>query len=167
MDCEEREGLTQFNKSLRIFNLKNRKMKILTLSVLLTVFLAACSDEDPTVYNVQPDISVYVDSFYAEAQTRGKVLTKDNLIVTVVSECQAITVIEKKGDQWYLKFDKEAFGYMAGHPNNLIEAMLFHELGKIVLNRELTSGNSIMNGDVKVSGYSSTNRSALLDELFK
>lgn len=141
-------------------------MKYLIAITLVTVLLS-CSDEDPTVYNVQPGISSYVDSFYAEAQARGKVLPKNNLIVTLDSQCQAITAIERNGDQWYLKFDKEAFESMSGHPNNLIEAMLFHELGKIVLNRELTSSNSIMNGDVKISGYSSANRSALLDELFK
>lgn len=133
----------------------------------LSIIGTSCSDEEPR-YNVQSDISVYVDSFFTEAETRGLTLKKDNLIVTVVSECQAITVTEKKGDQWYLKFDKENFESMAGHPSNLIEAMLFHELGKIVLNRELAKGaNSIMNPDIKISGYSSANRSALLDELFK
>lgn len=141
-------------------------MKYLIALTLITVLLS-CSDKEQTIYNVQPDISSYVDSFYAEAQLRGKILPKDNLIVTVVSECQAITAIERNGDQWYLKFDKESFESMSGHANNLIEATLFHELGKIVLNRELTSGNSIMNGDVKISGYSSANRSLLLDELFK
>ena len=55
----------------------------------------------------------------------------------------------------------------AGNPNNKIEALIFHELGRIVLGRELTPGESIMNGYIKVTGYRNLERSALLDELFQ
>lgn len=141
-------------------------MKKLML-VFITVLCVSCSDDNEATYSVQPELSTYVDSFFAEAELRGKNLPQNNLIASLNSGCQAITEISKDGEQWVLKFDKEMFEAMAGNPNNKVESMIFHELGRIVLKRELTPGASIMNGYVKVNGYSNAERAALLDELFK
>lgn len=144
-------------------------MKLVTV-FLIAITLSSCSDEDPTLYNVNASLTPYVDAFYSEASARGSNLKKSNLIVSLESELQAITVIERKGDQWYLSFDKEIFEEMVsqGNPNNKIESFLFHEMGKIVLNRELAvNTNSIMNPDIKVNGFKTSDRATLLDELFK
>lgn len=141
-------------------------MKYVILGAVLMAAIS-CSDENETTYSVTPELSTYVDSFFAEASLRGKDLPKQNLIASLNSGCQAITEISKDDEQWVLKFDKEMFEAMAGNPNNKVESMIFHELGRIILKRELTTGASIMNGFVKVNGYSNTERSALLDELFK
>lgn len=137
---------------------------------ILAIFLCAmaCSD-DTTTYSVSPELSTYVNSFFSEGELRGKNLPKQNLIATVDSGCQSITAISKDGEQWILKFDKEIFESMEaqGNPNNKIESFIFHELGRIVLKRELATGNSIMNGFVKVNGYPDSQREELLDELFQ
>lgn len=137
-----------------------------SILILVAVVAFSCSDDEPT-HSVSPELSTYVDSFYAEASLRGKELPKQNLIASLNSGCQSIIEISKDGDQWVLKFDKEMFEAMSGNPNNKVESMIFHELGRIVLKRELTPGASIMNGFVKVSGYSNAERASLLDELFK
>lgn len=139
------------------------------LPILLIVPLAlACTDDEP-VYTVTPELSGYVNTFYTEAQSRGKELPQENLIASLKSDNQAITEIKKDGDQWVLTFDKEAFDVMTaqGNPYNIIESYLFHELGRVVLKRELSSGFSIMNGNIKVNGFSTNDRSVLMDELFK
>lgn len=148
-------------------------MKLVTV-FLIAITLSSCSDEDPTLYNVNASLTPYVDAFYSEASARGSNLKKSNLIVSLESELQAITVIERKGDQWYLKFDKEIFEEMVsqGNPNNKIESFLFHEMGKIVLKRELVKESTpqpltIMNPYYKVNGFKTSDRAALLDELFK
>lgn len=144
-------------------------MKLVTV-FLIAITLSSCSDEDPTLYNVNASLTPYVDAFYSEASARGSNLEKSNLIVSLESQLQSITVIERKGDQWYLSFDKEIFEEMVsqGNPNNKIESFLFHEMGKIVLKRELAvNTNSIMNPDIKVNGFKTSDKVTLLDELFK
>lgn len=134
-------------------------------TILLLLFAAiACTDDNETSYSVTPELQGYVESFYQEGALRGKDLPKNNLIASLNSECQTITQIKKDDDQWILEFDTEAFSTMT---DNKKESFIFHELGRIVLKRELSKEFSIMNGDVKVNGYSADQREALLDELFK
>jgi hypothetical protein len=150
-------------------------MKYLVFIATLVV-TASCTDEE-TVYSVTPELSQYVDGFYQAGADRGKVLPKTNLSAYLDSQCNSITVVEKDGDQWILKFDKEIFAEMEaqGNPNNKIEALIFHELGRIVLKREIIhttfqhdpNPSSIMNPYYKVEGYGASQRAALLDELFK
>ncbi|HYF69112.1 MAG TPA: hypothetical protein VD884_13305 [Ohtaekwangia sp.] len=136
--------------------------------ILISILALACSD-DETTYSVTPELDTYVTSFFTEGEQRGKTIPKTNLIVHLNSECQAITQVKQEAGQWILEFDKEAFEAMSaqGNPNNKIESFLFHELGRIVLKRELSDGHSIMNGDIKVNGFSDDEREELLNELFK
>lgn len=137
------------------------------LIYLVIPILIACSDDEP-VYTVTPELSDYVNSFYTEAQNRGMELPKENLIIELKSDCQAITQINTT-DQQVLSFDKEAFVAMTaqGNPNNIIESYLFHELGRVVLKRSLTTGASIMNPNIKVNGFSDADKESLYDELFQ
>jgi hypothetical protein len=136
--------------------------------ILLLALSFGCSDHE-TQFIVAADDEPYVTSFFTEAEARGKTLPKSNLLVSLNSDCQAITQIKRDDDQWILEMDGEVFNTMVaqGNPNNLIESYLFHELGRIVLQREFSSEFSIMNPQIKVNGFSSSDREALLDELFK
>jgi hypothetical protein len=141
-------------------------------TILLIAALAAfsCSD-DETTYSVSPELSSYVNAFYSEASLRSKSLPKDNLIVQI-GQAHAITDISRDGDQMILTFDKEFF---ENYSSEQIEALLFHELGKLVLKREVIETAkfndpnpvSLMNPYYKFSGYSGVDRQVMLDELFK
>lgn len=146
--------------------------------ILIAITSFACSDDDATQYIIPTEITSYVDSFYSEASARNSNPDKTNLIITLDSEAQAITSTEKKGDQWYLKFDKEVFEEMErqGDPLWTIESYLYHELGKIVLNRDIIKTTfphdslpkSLMNPYYKREGIKNEKlKGILLDELFK
>lgn len=152
--------------------------KVNLILCALCVFAITSCDEDETSYSVTPELQGYVESFYQEAALRGKDLPKNNLIASLNSDCQGITQIKKDDEQWILEFDKKVFDSFssAGNPNNKIESFVFHELGKIVLKREIINTfpvphdslpKSIMNPYYKVEGYTAKQRTALLDELFK
>lgn len=155
----------------------NTQTKTFFVTILLTVFLS-CSSEDETLYNVDAPLTPYVDAFYSEASSRGANLEKSNLIVSMESQLQAITVIQKNGDQWHLKFDKEIFEEMErqGNPLWIIESYLYHELGKIILERDVIKTTiahdslpkSLMNPYYKKEGIKNEKlKVVLLDELFK
>jgi hypothetical protein len=133
------------------------------ITLLLLCALTACEDNE-TSYSVSPELTPYIDEFYNQAEAHGKSLPKNNLIAGLNSSCQSITQISKDDEQWTLEFDKEIF---QGMPQNNIEAYIFHELGRIVLKRELSSEFSIMNPNIKVNGFATSDRETLLDELFK
>jgi hypothetical protein len=133
------------------------------ITLLFLCALTACEDNE-TAYSVSPELTPYVDEFYNQAETHGKSLPKNNLIANLNSSCQSITQISKDDEQWTLEFDKEIF---QGMPQTNIEAYIFHELGRIVLKRELSSEFSIMNPNIKVNGFAVSDRETLLDELFK
>lgn len=138
--------------------------------IVISLIALSCSEDESITYNVAPELAAYVDSFFSEAQDRGVNLNRENLIASLDSNCQSMAESGYNKDQRYFKFDKEIFETMVaqGNPNNKIESFLFHELGRIVLKRELLpNANSIMNPDIKVNGFSAANRNALLDELFK
>lgn len=139
---------------------------IIILFVLATI--VSCDDSNPT-FTIEAELSDYVNSFYQEAQLRGKTLPQDNLIAQLDSNCQGMIEAHKDNDQWILKLDREIFTSMEqhGNPNNKIESMIFHELGRIILKRDLSKAYSIMNGDVKINGYPTSDRQQLLDELFQ
>jgi len=136
------------------------------LILILAVISFSCSDSNETQFATSSELAPYVDSFYSEAALRGVNPPKMNLICEI-GQIQAMTEISKDGDQWVLRFDKEMFEAMSANPNNKVEALIFHELGRIVLGRELNKDFSIMNGNIKMSGYSDAQRGALLDELFQ
>ena len=144
-------------------------MKAIFLVLFLAVFAFSCSDDNDTMFSVTPELSTYVESFYTEAALRGVNPPKTNLVAKIDTNCQSSIQISKDDEQWIMTMDKEIFDSMtaAGNPNNKIESMIFHELGRIILNRELSSGNSIMNGNIKMNGYTNAQRSALIDELFQ
>lgn len=148
---------------------KKYTVRNLIFAGLLMCALTSCEDNE-TRYSVTPELQQYVESFYTEGQQRGKDLPKTNLIINL-SNCQAITEITKDGDQWVLNFNT---GFMDYYSDNQIEATIFHELGKIVLNKGIiktpTYGPepvNLMNPYYKFTGYSADQREALLDELFK
>lgn len=135
--------------------------------LILLVVLCACSHND-TVYSVSPELEPYVTSFYNEASLRGKDIPKINLIAEL-GQCQAVIDVSKDGNQWMLKLDPDFYQY---YTKGQIEAIIFHELGKIILKREIISGPlsptplSIMNPYYKFGEYGAK-RTPLLDELFK
>jgi hypothetical protein len=148
----------------------------ITILITLALALASCSDDD-TQFTVTPELKPVIDSFFAEAAARGKDLPKVNLIAQL-GQVQAVIDVSKDGDQWVLTLDQDFYNYYTA---GQLEAIIFHELGKIVLKREiiLVEPNpnianirhnpepiSIMNPYYKFGEYGSK-RVELLDELFK
>jgi hypothetical protein len=156
-------------------------MKKLSVACLF-VALFACESSDPTIsYNVTPELSVYVDTFFAEAEKRGIILSKENLVVQLIPQkdmpdYQGLST--KEGDQRIIKIQKELYEYYSGEgcasyydekygPNRL-EILMFHELGHTILGREHTDGESYMSIEfiTPVIPYEEEDRTPLVDELF-
>lgn len=134
-------------------------------------FIVACSSDDAP----QPDLSVYVDRFVAEARARGITLDVSNLTMAYVTEtdppnyCGYGTVrpehvqIKYSDDCWNSRTDIDK------------ELLTFHELGHAVLGR-VHSNTQLSNGDhqsiMYMNPFGLYNESTLdkkayyLDELF-
>jgi hypothetical protein len=145
-------------------------MKYSILILTAASFFFSCSEDNNVQFTITPELTSYVDAFYSEASLRNVNPPKNNLIAQI-GQCQAITDLSKDDEQWILTFDKEHF---ENYSSAKIEAIVFHELGKIILGREIiktTLANdpnpiSIMNPYYKF-GYKVEQRAALLDELFQ
>lgn len=135
--------------------------------LILLVTLCACSDDEP-VYSVTPELEPYVTSFFTEAAARGKDLPQTNLIVQL-GQCQAVIDVAKDGDQWIVTLDPDFYQH---YTEGQIEAIIFHELAKIILMRPVMDVPfgpepvSILNPYYKFGEYGAQ-REELLDELFK
>ena len=148
-------------------------MKALKLLVLLLA-ASACTEEDKTVYHVDPELQPYVDSFYAEAEKHGKSFPKENLIVVLKKglPVTARTIRQTNspdGNQTTIEMDEDYFNSHRSEGTSCIESVMFHEFGHARLGREHINTYSIMDPAIGESCYMNgypNAREVLVDELF-
>jgi hypothetical protein len=130
---------------LRIFSYQNNcRMIWRFLSGLLLMFsvLVSCHKVEPVFeYRIEPQLEVLVAKFYQEAELRGISLQRNNLIVEFVENLeddrcgQCERPKRKREEQRHLKISKIADCW-AKEPSQNQEALVFHELGHCLLNRD-------------------------------
>lgn len=145
-------------------------MKYFIVPALLV--LLSCSEDNVTVYSVDPALVPYVEAFYTEAEKYGRVFPRENLIVVLKKDLPVTArtirqVNSRDGNQTTIEMDAD---YFTSHEADCIESVMFHELGHARLMREHTNTYSIMNPTTGESCYMSGHlgaREVLIDELFE
>ena len=147
--------------------------------LIIILFLFSCNP----VFIIDSRIKIYVDNFYHEANVRGVILPKSNLIIKLkkglFNETGALgrSIIESgifSDKQETVYIDEEFFN---SYKYNCVESVVFHELGHTLLNRkdhEYRIPSIMGNGYICYckDGYknqcdaSENQRSVFLDELF-
>lgn len=155
-------------------------MKKIIFLIILVSF--SCKEYSP-VYNVDPELKPFVDSFFHEGEIRGVFLPNDNLIMIFSSD----SLINGMPYNGYTKYETGYnadpqirsyinFAYFKANNNPYsrlcLESTIFHELGHGILKRQHTNTSSIMNTSIRcylqkhAVTDSSSQREQLLDELF-
>ncbi|MFD0997721.1 hypothetical protein ACFQ21_00315 [Ohtaekwangia kribbensis] len=144
-----------------------------TLSLLLLAGCTGCGsfDFDQTLeYTIDARLQKHVDAFFLEAEQRGIYIPKENLTVCIVDDLGASGRGFKNGQQSIVKISRDAYEwYISQGEEEVIEFLMFHELGHAVLNREHCDPKySIMAQGLSMHTYEgdSVKRAALVDELF-
>lgn len=161
--------------------------KCIIIPVLITLTSCFSSFDQEVEYRIDPRVSEYVNEFFSEAEKRGIVLYKHNLIVVVAHRYEYIKdpIINskagyawKEGDQRIIWIDEDTFNHLSNahitHKTTCrttwLKLLVFHELGHSLLNREHNKQHSIMNDAIdSEKNYNHENceiYSNILDELF-
>lgn|SRR5690348_9072978 len=152
-------------------------------SILIAICL--CFYSCDTDYIVDSRLKSFVDTFYHEANIRGRVLEKNNLIIKLKKNLAkhngvlGASVIETglfTNKQETIFIDEDFFFNATVYQ---AETIIFHELGHTLLNRRYHTDQipSVMNANSVYCGYcyggyynncvaTEEQRSELLDELF-
>lgn len=137
-------------------------MKTLIVTVL-TVFVISCTEENEIRYSVDPALSTYVETFYAEAAERGVTIPK-NLVATLSANVQGISKADIDMEQNRLIFNEVLISTM---PTSLVEAHVYYRLGGLFLKKNISEGVSFMNPDYMFTPYNPVNKEAMFDALFQ
>ncbi len=134
-------------KPLSYYSVKN------LLFILIGWVVLGCADSEapfePT-YEVPEELIPFVESFFQEAQSRGFVVTQDNLIIRygdqreqgICGHCNSLANL----DQQQKIVTITAPDQFCWNNRQQLEALIFHELGHCLLNR--THHNATLpNGD--------------------
>ncbi len=159
------------------------------LPFLFIIISFACKQSvEPTVYQIDKGLQVYLDKFIEEAKKRGITITTENLILkfgtTTEEICGRCIKVKNDGQRTVTIIDNLNCWQQAPYENR--EALVFHELGHCLLSRvhrddflpngiEASIMNSKGNGFYEPCIYAiagdnscnkTTRRSYYIDELF-
>lgn len=140
--------------------MKTKLSNLLKWPLVILIFTISCKTEDinePTIYNVDPSLTKYVDKFFEEAISRGITITKENLIVKPATTTAGFTDICGKCTQntKFPKLQRTVEINMASSvcwkniSENDKEALVFHELGHCLLNRIAHKNDTFADGSPK------------------
>jgi len=138
----------------------------ITISVtgLFWLLTAGCQQPFGEEYVVEQELQPYVESFHQEASARGRIILEENLIMIIKDDLGYRGLSLWRSGQRLIYIDREYYNYHK-QEHDVIEFVVFHEMGHAFLGREHTDNyNSIMN--IKRVDYSLSTRKELLDELF-
>lgn len=115
--------------------------KLLVFCVLIVFACKETVEPVTTEYTIEPKLQKYVDSFFKEAESRGKVIAKENLIVRINNGelfeiCGTCSLNEKNpAVQRVVEIKTGTYSCWDGMFENDREALIFHELGHCLLGR--------------------------------
>ncbi len=138
--------------------------------LVVILLLSACSFNDVT-YSIEPDLNVYVESFYKEALIRGYDLRTPNLLVFKESDLYQAKARIRTGSNGQIKvvFDKEWVDFNLRTYPERVESVMFHELGHALLHRDHAKGcySLMLDGGCEACYENKPEmRKKLIDELF-
>jgi len=167
-------------------------MKKIIMSILTAVIFSSCAVmTDEAHYEVSPELRVFVDRFYAEAESRGIYFDRDSVSIELRDNLQktdlAYGVTYGRGSAYHLIFIDRQFALQQLNEFSAVdylgdvvydsaafytlEYVVFHECGHSFLNRgHVGDGHfSIMTGDGSYIGNFESidaDRQKLINELF-
>lgn len=114
-------------------------MRRLFLFILL-IFAFSCEESEPkpTIYSIDDELLPYLETFLAEANSRGVQFEAENLIMefgTASEELCGQSTNPKNGRQRKITIVKNSFCWLDA-PAQSREALVFHELGHCLLVRD-------------------------------
>lgn len=109
--------------------------------LILTLFLTSCTItfDQELEYTIDPGVIQHVDQFFLEAESRGIMLQKYNLIVSITPNGtdyfsgNYAGLSKKEGDQRIILIDTDTFESFKDQPE-AIEKLIFHEMAHAFLN---------------------------------
>jgi len=139
------------------------------------LLVIGCGDKTPQPltyeYKIDPRLKYYVEDFYTEAQKRNVCLEKENLIVEIVDVPDSMGAIGlatlKASGQRIIQIDSTHFE-LYKYNFYMIENLVFHEMGHVVLERRHNNHYSLMNtlAPHNIYNLDLEMRKLLLHELF-
>jgi Zn-dependent peptidase ImmA (M78 family) len=143
---------------------------------IFIILLFSCQPD----YMIDSRLSKHVNMFYEEAAKRGKILEKENLVITLKSGLFStnnrlgIAVFDKDLVGQVTVYIDEEYYLNESIPDECKETTVFHELGHAVLKRKHHTNQvpSIMHSAnmyhcYKSDYYTTIDRDYLLNELFQ
>jgi hypothetical protein len=114
-------------------------IQISIVTVVVTLFLS-CSENDDPKFSVSPELSPFVESFYAEAQSRNVSIPKN--LVAELKSTQAITDYNRTEGQNYLYFSTGIYEHRINNGMEPeIEKDVYIALSKLLLKRNISWAN--------------------------
>lgn len=141
--------------------------KLLFITIL---FAIGCGSQDPspqTKYEIAPELSVQVESFYTEAALYGHTFEQTNLVVKTIESGSTIS-------RYYVSHGQRVIEVLILDPSSCQELPLFREMARALMGKAYTIGDEIMNPDTNPCVYVHTptgefyeSRAAYLNQLFQ
>jgi hypothetical protein len=115
------------------------------IALIFSLILGCKGDKDPKVYEVDPKIDFYINTFVAEAKKRNITIVKENLIAKFTDaattdkgefcgQCKQTRRLFNKNGQREININPSNLCWQA-QPELVKEALIFHELGHCFLER--------------------------------
>lgn len=118
-------------------------------NIIVFAVIFGCNKNPLPIYQVPDDAQVFVDAFISEAAQRGVEIDISNLIISYTGEIEEVlcgscnTTLEDPSVQKIVVIKTESACY---DNSEELEALIFHELGHCILNRE-HDNRLLQNGD--------------------
>jgi len=129
-------------------------MRRLFLLGLLALVLS-CEENNPTIYRIDDELLPYLETFLAEASSRGFEFAPENLVMEFGTTYEKIcgqSLHYKNNGQRKIIIVRSSFCWLDAPVQNR-EAIVFHELGHSLLVRDHRD-DTLPNGDVASIMYS-------------
>ncbi len=145
--------------------------------IILVFLLFGCSQQE-RIFKIEDNLQSYVDNFFAISGQYGYVFQRDNLIIKTTHDLVdikggwgATTLNYRNGKlgQRIIEFD---YDFWMKATESQRETLSLHEFGHAYLNRQHTTGYSLMNVSISPVGWPKCSggeckHEFLLEELFR
>jgi hypothetical protein len=111
--------------------------RLLTAGLLALILSCEQNNPQPTTYRIDEELLPYLETFLAEANSRGLEFERENLIIefgTAAEEVCGQCLISKNGGQRKITIVQNSVCWEY-RPAQTREALVFHELGHCLLER--------------------------------
>jgi Zn-dependent peptidase ImmA (M78 family) len=144
----------------------------LRFSYIIILALTSCSLFEEPHWDIETDLSVWVEKFYTEAEKRGKIIQRQYLTVQFDGHIKYAGVSER--GRHIVKINSAFFyqHFTINKDSFAVEYVVFHELGHALMDKRHVDSYAIMNNCCKTLNVYTHKDSAdfrvkMMDKLFK